>query len=196
MSTSSIEVVTGSRPGAQGFPGYAPVVATVADGTRIVLRVIDWTGGVGPKPAINQYIASTGLTANIAAATDVRGSGAGDAGDNVILSGSGSITAKNHTTYFVNSGSRNLVIPNVTQVSGFDFCVIANQNNVLMISAQDTNVKVYLPSSRSIGASIETMNFVESYTKNAQANFMWQLQRGIYNCKCFNDGATTYIYFF
>lgn len=193
--SSSIEVITGSRPGAQGFPGYAPVVATVADGTRIVLKVIDWTGGVGPKPAINQYIASTGLTANIAAATDVRGSGAGDTGDNVILSGGTYILAKNHSCYLVDQdslGHNVLTIPAVVKISGFECRAIVKTNGALQLAATGPNVNVYFPTSRSIGSAFENINFVHAYSYP----FSISMNKGTYEIRCFKDATTTHIYVF
>lgn len=188
---SKIELYLGSKPGAQGFPGWSPVIATVADGTRIVLKVIDWTGGLGVKPDINQYIASTGLTANIAAATDVRGSGAGDTGDNVFLSGSVVIFAKNHSCYFTNSGNNTIKVPAVTQVNGFEYKVISLEDNAFGISLT-AGQKLYQATSRSLGSKFEQINF------DAGMNFPYGVffNKGIYEVRCFNDGATTHIYVF
>lgn len=60
--------------GPRGFDGWEPVLATVADGERRVLQLVDWTGGEGTKPAIptNTYLGPTGLT-TLASATDLRG---------------------------------------------------------------------------------------------------------------------------
>jgi hypothetical protein len=59
--------------GPDGDTGWSPVFAVVADGTRRVLQVSDWTGGEGTKPATGSYIGTTGLVANIADAVDIRG---------------------------------------------------------------------------------------------------------------------------
>lgn len=59
--------------GSQGFTGWSPVLAVVSDGERRVVQVYDWTGSTGTKPAIGQYISTTGFTSNIALATDIRG---------------------------------------------------------------------------------------------------------------------------
>ena len=60
--------------GAMGDKGWSPVLANVTDGERRVLRLIDWTGGTGTKPAVptDNYIGPTGFT-NLAGATDIRG---------------------------------------------------------------------------------------------------------------------------
>ncbi|MFD2030211.1 hypothetical protein ACFSKM_07730 [Ancylobacter dichloromethanicus] len=53
--------------------GWTPILAVVADGERRVMRVSDWTGGFGPKPPVGVYLGETGLVANVALATDIRG---------------------------------------------------------------------------------------------------------------------------
>lgn len=59
--------------GDPGSNGWLPVFAAAADGERRVFKVVDWQGGTGVKPAINVYLSSTGLTAVLADALDVRG---------------------------------------------------------------------------------------------------------------------------
>jgi hypothetical protein len=63
-----------------GYPGWSPVFAVVADGNRAVFQLVDWVTGTGTvnKPPIlsggnPQYLATTGLTTNIASAFDLRG---------------------------------------------------------------------------------------------------------------------------
>lgn len=60
--------------GARGFDGWEPVLANETDGQRRVLRLVDWIGGEGQKPAVpaNSYVGPTGFT-NLAGATDIRG---------------------------------------------------------------------------------------------------------------------------
>lgn len=72
--------------GATGDKGWSPVLATVIDGERRVLRLVDYVDGQGAKPTIptNNYIGSTGLT-NLAGAVDVRGA-VGQTGPAVPLS--------------------------------------------------------------------------------------------------------------
>lgn len=53
--------------------GWSPVLALVADGDRRVLQISDWTGGEGGKPAIGDYIGPSGLTPNVANATNIAG---------------------------------------------------------------------------------------------------------------------------
>jgi len=59
--------------GDDGYGGWSPVLASVVDGVRCVLRVVDWVGGQGDKPATGQYLGSTALVTDIADGTDVRG---------------------------------------------------------------------------------------------------------------------------
>ena len=64
--------------GIAGASGWTPVVAVEEDGVRRVLRVTDWTGGAGVKPAVG-YLGAAGVVAAVADAIDIRGS-AGAAG--------------------------------------------------------------------------------------------------------------------
>lgn len=53
--------------GPTGPNGWTPLFAGEADGTRTLLRVIDWTGGKGAKPPTG-YVGGTGSTALVAKA--------------------------------------------------------------------------------------------------------------------------------
>lgn len=46
-----------------GLSGWTPILAGEADGTRTLMKVIDWVGGTGDKPAKNLYIGTTGYVA-------------------------------------------------------------------------------------------------------------------------------------
>ncbi|MEZ0484292.1 hypothetical protein [Fibrella aquatica] len=52
---------------------WAPMFGLVADGQRLVLRVIDWTGGIGPKPDTGIYLGSTGYVTLLNEAIDISG---------------------------------------------------------------------------------------------------------------------------
>lgn len=58
---------------AAGPKGWSPILAAEMHAERSVLRVADWTGGEGTKPAITGYIGLTGIVATAAEAIDVRG---------------------------------------------------------------------------------------------------------------------------
>lgn len=67
--------------GADGEDGWSPVFAVVADSSRRVLQVADWTGGTGTKPTTGLYVGPTGFEASIANGVDIRGpEGAAGAG--------------------------------------------------------------------------------------------------------------------
>lgn len=62
------------QAGNSGLSGWTPNLGVVPDGNRRVLKVVDWFGGTGEKPAINLYLGETGFVAAIADATDISGS--------------------------------------------------------------------------------------------------------------------------
>jgi hypothetical protein len=63
--------------GDTGNSAWTPVYTAVADGERRVLRIDDWTGGQGTKPATG-YLGVSGIVATIGDALDIRGApGAG-----------------------------------------------------------------------------------------------------------------------
>lgn len=63
----------GSARWTGGANGWTPVLALESDGARRVLKVVDWTGGGGTKPAAPRYIGASGLVTTAAEAVDVRG---------------------------------------------------------------------------------------------------------------------------
>lgn len=46
--------------GANGANGWTPVLAPELDGTRTLLKVMDWTGGGGAKPPTGMYLGAAG----------------------------------------------------------------------------------------------------------------------------------------
>ena len=58
--------------GTDGADGWTPVFTEENDGERRLLRIDDWAGGAGAKPATG-YFGMTGLVADKADATDYRG---------------------------------------------------------------------------------------------------------------------------
>lgn len=66
--------------GAIGSNGWTAVLAIEFDGARAVMKVVDWAGGEGAKPAVGLYVGSgSTLVSDIANAVDIRGP-AGPAG--------------------------------------------------------------------------------------------------------------------
>ncbi|WDS38270.1 tail fiber protein [Caulobacter phage TMCBR3] len=66
---SPAKIVSGTLKGDTGDKGWAPVIVSVADGSRRVFQVVDWTGGQGTKPAAG-YVGPAGVVPNIANAVD------------------------------------------------------------------------------------------------------------------------------
>ncbi len=67
----------------KGDGGWSTVLGLSSDGARRVLRVVDWAGGTGTKPATGQYVGATGLVTSISDGVDVRGA----AGPEMLISG-------------------------------------------------------------------------------------------------------------
>lgn len=55
-------------PGPQGLAAWMPTLAGEADGVRTLIKVIDWFGGGGDKPATGMYLGTAGYVATKAAA--------------------------------------------------------------------------------------------------------------------------------
>lgn len=51
-----------------GSNGWSPALAGEADGTRTLIKVVDWAGGDGTKPATGMYLGTTGYVATKAEA--------------------------------------------------------------------------------------------------------------------------------
>jgi hypothetical protein len=56
-----------------GLDGWSPVFALESNGEERVLKVVDWTGGDGEKPAVDKYVGVSGLVDAIGDGVDVRG---------------------------------------------------------------------------------------------------------------------------
>lgn len=53
--------------------GWTPLLGLEADGERVVLKVVGWSGGTGTVPAVDQYVGTTGFVGSAAAAMNIRG---------------------------------------------------------------------------------------------------------------------------
>lgn len=191
-STAKIEVSNTSKPGSQGFQGWSPVLATITDGSRIVLKVIDWVGGLGPKPTIGQYIATTGLVADIASAIDIRG--ASEVGDCVFLTGGTTIAPKYGSKYISGDSSAtiNVQLSTITSAHGLYFEVMAlitNRVTINFIGSHTLNIS----SSRQIG----TANDVISYTTSVVTGDTGMiLQKGHYKFLLAYKGSVLNIFIY
>lgn len=87
--------------GPAGPQGWSPILAVVTrSATSEVLRVIDWVGGGGSKPATGSYMAETGFTNDISAAKNIKGSPGPD--------------ANSRPPYLVTTGIRRTITPTIS----------------------------------------------------------------------------------
>lgn len=82
--TLSLKIVTGAVRGeggafepvtvdtTDGVSGWSPLLGAEADGARRLVKVVDWVGGGGTKPA-GGYIGSDGLKPTTVEAFDFEG---------------------------------------------------------------------------------------------------------------------------
>lgn len=77
----NIPVANDGAAGADGADGWSPVFAAETDGSRSVLKVVDWTGGTGTKPDTGVYVGATGFVVDIADGVNVRGASGAGTGD-------------------------------------------------------------------------------------------------------------------
>lgn len=72
-------VGTPGGAGTAGSHGWTPEIAVESDEARRVLKVVDWSGGSGDKPAVDQYLGEDGFTPTLALAINIRGAAGVDA---------------------------------------------------------------------------------------------------------------------
>ena len=65
---ASLKGAASTTPGPQGNTGWTPVLAGELDGTRTLIKVVDWTGGQGTKPDVGMYLGTTGYVIGKASA--------------------------------------------------------------------------------------------------------------------------------
>ena len=83
IQNPSLGDFTGTWLKITGNNGWTAELATVEDGDRRVMQVIDWFGGEGTKPDTGQYVGSGGFVTDIAQAVDIRGEEGTDGVDGV-----------------------------------------------------------------------------------------------------------------
>ena len=81
LAEDGVDLKGSSVTGDQGYKGWSPVLAIVSDSERRVVQIVDWTGGVGAKPASGLYVGSAGLVATAALAQNMRGAAGAGNGD-------------------------------------------------------------------------------------------------------------------
>jgi len=47
-------------PGPTGNSGWTPILAGELDGTKTMMKIVDWVGGSGTKPSVGMYIGTAG----------------------------------------------------------------------------------------------------------------------------------------
>jgi hypothetical protein len=187
MQTTKIEIITSGRQGGTGFAGYSPVFSVVGTGTFEVLRVVDWVGGQGPKPAINQYVSKTGLTTNLSQAINLKGSD--DTSKSVILSSNQE--ASNNAFYVADPvTARQLTFPAFTDSRGFMFRVYAAINDKVSF-VLPAGYTVFVVSSRSIGSTFEEVTFSSAGTPS-----VYTLKKGLFEIRLVTDGSRKEVYIF
>ena len=117
-----------------GNDGWSPILAVVSDSERRVLRVSDWTGGEGTKPATGQYVGPTGLVATAAEAVDIRGA-TGAAGPNEVTTN----TDSNITGLLKGTGSKVAqAVPGTDYTAGNDSRLPTTDQKAALAGTQGT----------------------------------------------------------
>lgn len=187
MSTTKIEIITTSRQGATGYRGWSPVFALVPDGTREVVKVVDWQGGEGLKPSANQFVGVSGLVSNIAQAINVKG--ADDTSKSVILSSNQE--ASNNAFYVADPvTARQLTFPAINPTAGFMFRVFSAADDKVSF-VLPTGYTVFIVSSRSIGSAFEQVTFQSLGTPS-----VYTLKKGLFEIRIVTDGTRKEVYIF
>jgi hypothetical protein len=183
---AKIEVSNVSKPGSQGFQGWSPVPSIFVDGTRHVIRIVDWVGGLGPKPSLaNQFVGLTGLVSTAAAAVDIRG--ASEIGD-VVFTNMSTMVLKNRTTYLANGAGTTFSFPALS-TAGFEFDLINNHQFGASL-AIPAGAVLRKPSSRSLGTAFESVSWVIDNS----TSFTFPV--GIFKVKTFVASGIILIYIF
>ncbi|WGD31277.1 right-handed parallel beta-helix repeat-containing protein [Ancylobacter sp. WKF20] len=137
--------------------GWTPLEAMASYGERRVRKIVDWIGGLGTKPAVNVYVGPAGYTADIAAATNIRGpAGAGlTVKDKLASTGDLPETGQEGDAYLI---GQNLYIwsPGAgdwVNVGGFVATALATVNHVepLALDIMDVSIPVTVNALRTSG---------------------------------------------
>jgi hypothetical protein len=120
-----------------GNNAWTPVFALVANGSALVQKIVDWTGGSGAKPAINVYVTSTGFSSNIADGVNVRGAAGAGTGD--MLVGTYDPTGKNGDAFSMGnmvetSVAKILTDVERTKLAGIATGATANSSNATLLA--------------------------------------------------------------
>ena len=94
------------QTGPRGDKGWSPIYALVADGQRIVERLVAWVDGEGTQPAgVGRYKGADGLVSLIADAVNVKGADGEDGLDGTVVVANPSGTGGNDLTRITIAGT-------------------------------------------------------------------------------------------
>lgn len=145
---ASVYTLTGATgptgdTGDQGDKGWAPVFSIQNNGAARVLRLDDWVGGEGTKPATGTYVGTTGLVAAIGDAVDIRGpqgpEGAAGAGTGDMLAATydpGAVADDAFDMENMTEGTNNKIFSAAerTKLSGIASSATANSSDATLLA--------------------------------------------------------------
>lgn len=140
--------------GAAGVNGWTPILATVLDGLRRVLQVVDWAGGTGSKPTTGQYVGPTGLVSTAAAGVDIRGP--------LATPVAATLKRLSTTPMTAETGARNVVFDTAALDAGFTSDLSGGAVSLIAVAADGwyhLNAHVRL---NAFGSSTNTLNISDS----------------------------------
>ncbi len=141
--------------GSPSITSWTPVFAVVADGSRRVVQLVEWTGGDGDEPD-GGYLGDEGLVASIGDATDIRGA-AGAAG-----AGSGDMITTNNLSDVTTPATAFSNIKQAATTSATGVLEIATDAEAL--AKADTGRALVPSNLAAIGASTTFAGLVELAT--------------------------------
>ena len=163
--------------------GFSPILNVVSDGTREVLQVAGWTGGVGTAPSTGMYLGSTGYVNNITDGINIKGADGTGAGASIFGS-TGNISFANSNGISF-GGSNSIITASYTVPQTTQFQLSADMTNYLGTGAagsfQFTSaMSLYQPTSlmsnyQSTGAYLTT-----AMQSNAGSNFLSTSQSSLF----------------
>lgn len=174
LGTTTVQAAIAAIKALTPAPGWSPVPAIEADGTRRVIKVIDWAGGSVNKPAVNKYLGASGFVDTAGEAVDIRGAtGPAGAGSGDMLGANnlsdladatasrGSLGLGNSATKNVGAGANDVAAGNHTHAVKAPVALVDEATPALDASAGEVfdlvatgNREIAVPTSPSSGQKI------------------------------------------